>query len=148
METRPFGTETTTVSEIGLGTWQPGGDWGQLTDREAEVILQTAVDNGVTFFDTADVYGSGLSEQRIARFLQQHSEYVFVAAKLGRSGDPGWPQNFMLETMRQHTEDSLRRLQVEALDLTQLHCIPTDELRRGDVFEHLRTLQEEGKIKR
>lgn len=148
MNERPFGNETTTVSEIGLGTWQLGGDWGTVTDREAEVILQTAVDHGVTFFDTADVYGGGVSEQRIARFLQQHDGRVFVATKLGRSDDPGWPENFTMATMRQHTEDSLRRLQVEALDLTQLHCIPTEEFKRGDVFDHLRTLQQEGKIKR
>ncbi|MBK8903930.1 MAG: aldo/keto reductase [Anaerolineaceae bacterium] len=148
MNKRPFGNENTTVSEIGLGTWQLGGDWGSVTDREAEVILQTAVDHGVTFFDTADVYGGGVSEQRIARFLQQQNGRVFVATKLGRSGDPGWPQNFTLANMRQHTEDSLRRLRVEALDLTQLHCIPTEELRRGDVFDYLRTFQQEGKIKR
>jgi aryl-alcohol dehydrogenase-like predicted oxidoreductase len=145
---RPFGNETTTVSEIGLGTWQLGGDWGSVTDGEAEAILQTAVENGITFFDTADVYGGGVSEQRIARFLKQHDGQVFVATKLGRSGDPGWPHNFTLATMRQHTEDSLRRLQVEALDLTQLHCIPTEEMKRGEVFEHLRILQQEGKIKR
>lgn len=148
MNERPFGNKTRTVSEIGLGTWQLGGDWGSVTDREAEVILQTAVDHGVTFFDTADVYGGGVSEQRIARFLKQHEGGVFVATKLGRSGDPGWPENFTMATMRQHTEDSLRRLQVETLDLAQLHCIPTDELRRGDVFDHLRTFQQEGKIKR
>jgi aryl-alcohol dehydrogenase-like predicted oxidoreductase len=148
MKERPFGNETRTVSEIGLGTWQLGGDWGSVTDRAAEEILQTAVDHGVTFFDTADVYGGGVSEQRIARFLKQHDGNVFVATKLGRSGDPGWPENFTMAAMRQHTEDSLRRLQVEALDLTQLHCIPTDELRRGDVFDHLRTFQREGKIKR
>ncbi|MEZ4593693.1 MAG: aldo/keto reductase [Chloroflexota bacterium] len=146
MKERPFNTKTT-VSEIGLGTWQLGGDWGSVTDRAAEEIMETAVANGVTFFDTADVYGGGVSEQRIARFLKQHDGRVFVATKLGRSGDPGWPDNFTMATMRQHTEDSLRRLQVEALDLTQLHCIPTDELRRGDVFDHLRTLQQEGKIK-
>ncbi|MCC6604056.1 MAG: aldo/keto reductase [Anaerolineae bacterium] len=148
MNERPFGSETRTVSEIGLGTWQLGGDWGSVTDRAAEEILQTAVDHGVTFFDTADVYGGGVSEQRIAHFLQQHEGNVFVATKLGRSGNPGWPENFTMAAMRQHTEDSLRRLQMEALDLTQLHCIPTDELRRGDVFDHLRTFQQEGKIKR
>jgi aryl-alcohol dehydrogenase-like predicted oxidoreductase len=148
MKERPFGKETTTVSEIGLGTWQLGGDWGTVTDREADLILQTAVENGVSFFDTADVYGGGVSEQRIARFLKEHNGRVFVATKLGRSGDPGWPQNFSLATMRQHTEDSLRRLQVEALDLTQLHCIPAEELKRGEVFNHLRTLQQAGKIKR
>ena len=67
MNERPFGNETITVSEIGLGTWQLGGDWGSVTDKAAEEILQTAVDHGVTFFDTADVYGGGVSEQRIAR---------------------------------------------------------------------------------
>lgn len=148
MKLRPFGNETTQVSEIGLGTWQLGGDWGSVTDRAADEILQTAVDHGVTFFDTADVYGSGVSEQRIARFLKQHEGQIFVATKLGRFSDPGWPQNFTLAAMRQHTENSLRRLQVEALDLTQLHCIPTAELQKGDVFDHLRTLQQEGKIKR
>ena len=148
MNERPFGNEKIKVSEIGLGTWQLGGDWGSVTDRAAEEILQTAVDHGVTFFDTADVYGGGVSEQRIARFLKQHEGNVFVATKLGRSGDPGWPENFTMATMRQHIEDSLRRLQVEALDLTQLHCIPTEELKRGDVFDSLRTLQQEGKIKR
>lgn len=148
MKERPFGNKTITVSEIGLGTWQLGGDWGSVTDKVAEAILQTAVDHGVTFFDTADVYGSGVSEQRIARFLKQYEGHVFVATKLGRSGDPGWPENFTMATIRQHTEASLRRLQVETLDLTQLHCIPTEELRRGDVFDHLRTLQQEGKIKR
>lgn len=148
MKLRPFGNETTQVSEIGLGTWQLGGDWGSVTDRAADEILQTAVDHGVTFFDTADVYGSGVSEQRIARFLKQHEGQIFVATKLGRFSDPGWPQNFTLAAIRQHTENSLRRLQVDALDLTQLHCIPTAELQKGDVFDHLRTLQQEGKIKR
>ena len=73
---------------------------------------------------------------------------VFVATKLGRHPEPGWPDNFTYETMRQHTENSLRHLEVEALDLTQLHCIPTDELRKGEVFDHLRRLQQEGLIKR
>lgn len=146
MKFRQF-DKNTAVSEIGLGTWQLGGDWGAVDDKTAVHIMETAVANGVNFFDTADVYGGGLSEQRIAKFLKSHPD-IFVATKLGRRGDPGWPENFTYETMRQHTEDSLRRLQVEALDLTQLHCIPTNELQRGDVFEHLRQLQSEGKIKR
>lgn len=140
--------KVTAVSEIGLGTWQLGGDWGAVDDATARQIMETAVAQGVTFFDTADVYGSGLSEQRIAQFLHSQPAHIFVATKLGRSGDPGWPQNFTFENMRQHTEASLRRLQVEALDLTQLHCIPTAELQRGEVFEHLRRLKQEGKIKR
>ena len=146
MKQRQFDPQTA-VSEIGLGTWQLGGDWGSVDDQTAQQIMATAVSRGVTFFDTADVYGGGLSEQRIAKFLKHHPD-IFVATKLGRGGDPGWPDNFTYQAMRQHTEDSLRRLQVDALDLTQLHCIPTAELRRGDVFDNLRRLQQEGKIKR
>ncbi|MCB0035704.1 MAG: aldo/keto reductase, partial [Anaerolineales bacterium] len=140
--------EKVRVSEVGLGTWQLGGGWGSVDDATAQQILHTAVDNGVNFLDTADVYGDGLSEKRIKQFLQSREEDVFVATKLGRRGDPGWPQNFTYEALRQHTEDSLQRLGVEALDLTQLHCIPTAEYRKGEVFDHLRRLREEGKIKR
>lgn len=146
MNLRQFDPNTA-VSEIGLGTWQLGGDWGSVDDKTAEQIMETAVANGVNFFDTADVYGGGLSEQRIGQFIKKHPD-IFVATKIGRRGDPGWPKNFTWESMRQHTEDSLRRLEVDALDLTQLHCIPTEALRQGEVFDHLRRLKSEGKIKR
>lgn len=146
MQKRKFGDVT--VGEVGLGCWQFGGDWGAVSEDEAIATLQAAYDSGVDFFDTADVYGSGRSESVIGRFLKETNAKVFVATKLGRRGDPGWPDNFTLETMRQHTEDSLRRLSVETLDLTQLHCIPTEVLQRGEVFENLRTLRAEGKIQR
>jgi aryl-alcohol dehydrogenase-like predicted oxidoreductase len=136
------------VGEVGLGCWQFGGDWGAVTDEEALATLQVAHESGVTFFDTADVYGAGRSEAVIGRFLKQTTVNVFVATKLARRGDPGWPLNFTRETMRAHTEDSLRRLGVEALDLAQLHCVPTEELRRGEVFDNLRALQAAGKIRR
>lgn len=147
MKYRAF-DERLSVSEIGLGTWQFGGDWGELTEKEAEAIMETAVAHGVTFFDTADVYGLGESERRIGRFMKKYDGELIVATKLGRFPEPGWPQNFKLDVMRRHTEASLRRLDVAALDLLQLHSIPTAEMRRGDVFEHLRILQQEGKIKR
>ena len=148
MHVRHFGSDTLKVSEIGLGTWQLGANWGPVDDRTAEATLAAAVDAGVNFLDTADVYGDGRSEERIARFLKTRREKIVVATKLGRRGDPGWPANFTRETMRRHTEDSLRRLGVDALDLTQLHCVPTEVLRRGEVFEHLRELKEAGKIRR
>lgn len=148
MQFRRFGNEETAVSEVGLGTWQLGGDWGTVGDEEAEKILRTAVENGATFLDTADVYGLGLSERRIAQFLRGYDGRVFVATKLGRHPEPGWPANFTYDVMRQHTKNSLRNLEVDALDLTQLHCIPTEEFRRGEVFDHLRRLQQEGLIKR
>ncbi|MFN3648566.1 MAG: aldo/keto reductase [Armatimonadota bacterium] len=148
MEKRSFGKTGVQLGEVGLGCWQIGGSWGEVPEEQALEILRTAVESGVDFFDTADVYGDGRSERLIGRFLKETRAEVFVATKLGRGSDPGWPANFTLEAMRAHTEASLRRLDVEALDLTQLHCIPTEELRRGDVFGHLRTLQSEGKIRR
>lgn len=147
MNLRQFDANTA-VSEIGLGTWQLGGDWGKVDDKTAAEILETAVTNGVNFFDTADVYGSGLSEVRIAQFLKTIDANVMVATKIGRFSHPGWPQNFELATMRQHVEACLGRLQMEALDLVQLHCLPTEVYRKGEVFDHLRIIQQEGKIKR
>lgn len=138
------------VSEMGLGTWQLGGGWGDVSEADAAATLQAAYEGGVTFFDTADVYGDGRSERIIGKFLRDvpaARESVFVATKLGRRGDPGWPRNFTREVVRAHTEASLERLGVEALDLTQLHCVPTDVLKRGELFGWLGELQTEGKIK-
>jgi len=150
MRTRPFGSTGIEVSEIGLGTWQLGGtEWGDVSDEQALNTLAAAADAGITFFDTADIYGMGRSEALIGRFLKGRSdrERFFVATKLGRHPRPGWPANFTREAVRQHTEDSLRRLQVESLDLTQTHCIPREQMASGEVFEYLRELKREGKIK-
>lgn len=149
MKQRNFNHTGQSVSEVGLGCWQIGGsDWGSVSDDEAMAILRTAVETGVTFFDTADVYGGGRSETLIGRWLQlDKPENVFVATKLGRNSPPGGSANYTPETMRAHTEASLQRLGIDALDLTQLHCIPTEEMRRGDVFDTLRTLKQEGKIR-
>lgn len=148
MKKRQFNGTGFEASEIGLGAWQIGGSWGEeIAETEALATLHAAVESGVNFIDTADVYGDGRSETLIGRFLKEVSQPLFVATKLGRGGDPGWPGNFTLEAMRKHTEASLRRLGVETLDLIQLHCIPTEEFRKGEVFDHLRTLQGEGKIR-
>lgn len=147
MRNREFNNTGRSVSEIGLGCWQLGGDWGEMPEERAFDIMRTAFENGIDFFDTADVYGGGRSEELVGRFVKESGANVFIATKLGRSGDPGWPENFTEAAMRRHTENSLRRLQLDVLDLTQLHCVPTDELRRGDVFDTLRTFQSEGLIK-
>ncbi|MDA0691391.1 MAG: aldo/keto reductase [Nitrospinae bacterium] len=147
MKYRNFSGQGTPVSEVGLGTWQLGADWGNLDDKTAKCILNEAVDSGVTFLDTADVYGKGLSETRIGRFIKAHNGKIFIATKLGRFPEPGGIENFSLKQFRQHTENSLRRLGVEALDLTQVHCLPTEVLQQGDLFEWLRILKQEGKIK-
>lgn len=146
MKFRKFNGLDFASSEIGLGCWQLGGaDWGEVSDEQAQAILTTAVENGVNFFDTADVYGAGRSEELIGKFRKETGHEVFVATKLGRLNL--YPDNYTEATVRAATEDSLRRLQVDALDLTQLHCIPTEVLRQGEVFEWLRRLQREGKIK-
>lgn len=145
MQYRTFNGADLKTSEIGIGTWQFGGDWGDVTEDTALETLSAAVDSGVNFFDTADVYGAGRSERIIGKFLSSRSEQIFVATKLGRL--KGYPDKYSLQLFRQCTEDSLKRLGVEALDLTQLHCIPTDYLQSGEVFDWLRELQKEGKIR-
>ena len=148
MNHRPFGKTGVRVSEIGLGCWQLGGsDWGDVSDEQAMETLAAAVESGVDFFDTADVYGLGRSETLVGQFLKQTRAKIFVATKLGRFPEPGGSANHSLATFRQHTEASLRRLGVEALDLTQLHCIPTSVLTSGEPFDWLRTLKKEGKIR-
>lgn len=147
MKRRTFGSTNREVSEVGLGTWQLGAEWGQVDDATAQDVLAAAVDKGVTFFDTADVYGLGKSEERIGRFLKNTSQEIFVATKLGRFPEPGWPENFSLDSFRLHTEASLKRLGLEAVDLTQTHCLPPERMQQGDMFEWLRTLKQEGKIK-
>ncbi len=148
MHTRPFGPDRLAVSEIGLGCWQLGGaDWGDLDERRAFEILHAAADTGITFFDTADVYGMGRSEALIGRFLQQRKGSFFVATKLGRMPDL-YPSTYTETGVRRATEASLARLGVDALDLTQLHCVPADVLQRGEIFGWLEDLRRAGKIKR
>ncbi len=149
MHTRPFGCNTIPVSEVGLGCWQIGGDqWGDVSDADALATLRAANAAGVTFFDTADVYGAGRSEELVGRFLKEKPGPVFVATKLGRFPRPGLPTNCTPENMRSHTEASVKRLGVDSLDLAQLHCVPLDLLKMGEVFEVLRQLKKEGKIQR
>ena len=146
MQTRLFNGTERKVSEIGLGCWQLGGsDWGDLDEKKAFEILHAAAESGIDFFDTADVYGGGRSEKLIGKFLKESSAPVLVATKLGRAGI--YPNGYTEQAIRAATEASLERLQLDALDLTQLHCVPAEVLRRGEIFEWLRTLQREGKIK-
>ncbi len=149
MKSREFGKSGFTVSDVGLGCWQIGGlCWGDVTEDAALDILDAAVGHGVTFFDTADVYGAGRSEKLIGQVLKQHREHVFVATKIGRFPVAEDETNYSEEMFRKHTDASLSRLGVDALDLTQLHCIPAEQMRRGDVFDWLRALRDAGKIKR
>ena len=138
------------VAEVGLGTWQLGSsDWGDLREQDAIDILQAYTDLGGNFIDTADVYGMGVSEKVIGRFLKTISQPVYVASKLGRRHDNanGWPQNFTYDFMKRQVEESLLHLDISQLFLEQLHCIPTNIMRDGEVFDHLRRLRQEGLIR-
>lgn len=147
MQSRTFKQTGWRVSEIGLGCWQLGGDcWGDMDDTSAYQILQSSVDSGVNFFDTADVYGGGRSEEFLGKFIKDCPESIHVGTKLGRQAHV-FPDQFTPENLRSCTEDSLRRLGVEVLDLTQLHCLPVKALQQGDAFEIMRDLQTEGKIR-
>lgn len=147
MEHRTLGRTGRTVSTVGLGTWQLGADWGEVEPAEATAVLEAAVESGVTFFDTADVYGDGRSEQAIGTFLQERPELdVTVATKMGRRVDQ-IPENYVLANFRQWVDRSRRNLGADVLDLVQLHCPPTSVHSDQEVFDALDTLVEEGAIR-
>jgi len=137
------------IAEVGIGTWQLGSaDWGVVNEEDAFKILSTYVNEGGNFIDTADVYGMGVSESLIGRFLKTTDKQVYVATKLGRRSDGGpWPPKYTYDLLKRHAEDSLKHLDIPQLFLEQLHCIPTEEMRKGEVFNHLRKLQQQGLIK-
>ena len=147
MHTRPLGKNGFKVSEIGLGCWQLGAGWGkEIPKVKAFEILDEAVKQGIDFFDTADVYGAGRSEKLIGEFLKETGTTIRVATKFGRDRSV-FPDKYTEDALRKSVEDSLTRLKVDALDLIQLHCIPTEELRKGEIFDWLRKLKEEGLIR-
>jgi len=146
MEQRILGRTERPVSVIGLGTWQLGSDWGDVQESEALTLLGASVDAGVTFFDTADVYGDGRSEQLIGRFLVENPGVdVTVGTKMGRRVDQV-PENYTLENFRAWTDRSRRNLNTDQLDLVQLHCPPTSVYSSDEVYDGLDTLVQEGVI--
>ncbi|GAO29043.1 aldo/keto reductase [Geofilum rubicundum] len=148
MNYRLLGKTGLKVSEISLGTWQVGGKWGSGFDHEnADYIINTAIDKGVNFIDTADVYEAGLSEEAVGRVVRSRSEEVFVASKCGRQINPHVNAGYTPDVLQKYVEDSLQRTGLEALDLIQLHCPPTEVYYRPEIFERFERLKEQGKIK-
>ena len=146
MKKRNLGKNGFEVSEVGLGCWQIGANWGDEIDKKkAFEILDEAVQNGITFFDTADVYGDGRSEQLIGEFLESSKVQVKVATKFGRGANV-FPDQYTEQALRESVDASRARLNVDRIDLVQLHCIPMAALQDGAIFDWLRTLQKEGKI--
>ncbi|MFD2719992.1 aldo/keto reductase [Hymenobacter monticola] len=147
MNYRKLGKTGFSISEISLGTWQVGGKWGDPFSHEnADHILNAAVDAGINFIDTADVYGDGESEKAVGRLVRSRSERLYVATKCGRRFQPHTADAYQPAALRQFVEDSLRNMQLETIDLVQLHCPPTDVYYRPEIFELFDRLREEGKI--
>ena len=137
------------ASVVGLGCWQLGADWGEVTEADALAVLQAAADSGVTFFDTADVYGDGRSEQLIGRFLagrDSAADDIMVATKIGRRADPFAPETFTESNLRGWVDRSRRNLGTDTLDLVQLHCPPTATFGDDAVFDVLDALVAEKAI--
>ena len=146
MKKRNLGKNGFEISDVGLGCWQIGANWGNEIDKvKAFKILDEAVQNGITFFDTADVYGDGRSEALIGEFLKSCTTKIKVATKFGR-GSNVFPDKYTEKALRASVEASKARLNVDYIDLVQLHCIPMAELKKGEIFDWLRTLKKEGEI--
>jgi aryl-alcohol dehydrogenase-like predicted oxidoreductase len=144
VENRHFERWGRAAGVIGLGTWQLGADWGDVTEEQAHETLQAAFDAGVTFFDTADVYGDGRSEQFLGSFRRSHPG-ITIATKMGRRL-PQEPANYNVDNFRGWTDRSRANLGVDTLDLVQLHCPPTAVYPSAALYDSLDTLVEEGRI--
>jgi aryl-alcohol dehydrogenase-like predicted oxidoreductase len=146
MEIRPLGRTGADVGVVGLGTWQLGGDWGDVDEETAGDVLDAALAAGVTLLDTADVYGDGRSEERIRKALAARSDRPFVATKAGRRADPFEAEQYTPENLRAWIDRSRRNLGVDTLDLVQLHCPPTAVYSDQRVYDALDSLVAGGAI--
>lgn len=147
MQYRSLGRTGFNVSTISVGCWAIGGSWGKVNDEESLAALHRALDLGVNFFDTADVYGDGHSERLIARLRKERSEPFYVATKAGRRLSPHTAQGYNRENLTRFVERSLQNLGVESLDLLQLHCPPTDVYYQPETFGVLDDLVKAGKLR-
>ena len=135
------------VSEVSFGTWAIGSQWGKTDDNESLAALEKALELGVNFFDTADVYGMGKSEKLLAELKKRHKDDFYIATKAGRKLDPHVPEAYTIDNIRGFVEQSLKNVETEALDLLQLHCPPTEVYYNPELFQGLDKLVREGKLK-
>ncbi len=148
MKYRKLGRTDMTVSEVSFGAWAIGGSWGETDDAESLAALHKAVDSGVNFIDTADVYGDGRSERLVARLRKERpGETIFVATKAGRRLNPHVAAGYNAANLTAFVERSLRNLEMDALDLVQLHCPPTEVYYTPETFEALDDLVRQGKLR-
>jgi aryl-alcohol dehydrogenase-like predicted oxidoreductase len=147
MNYRELGRTGWKVSEVSFGAWAIGGAWGAVSDTESIAALHKAIDSGVNFIDTADVYGDGLSERLIAKLKKERKEEIIVATKAGRRLPKQTVEGYSRENLTTWVNDSLRNLAADSLDLLQLHCPPTDLYYHPEIFGILDDLVKEGKIR-
>jgi len=147
MQYRPLGRTGWQVSAVSFGCWAIGGTWGPVDDIGSLKALHRAVDLGVNFFDTADVYGDGRSERLLARLRRECREEIVIATKAGRRLDPHVAEDYDREHLTAFVERSLRNLEIDAIDLLQLHCPPTQVYYTPEVFDVLDGLVKAGKIR-
>lgn len=147
MQYKKLGKTGINVSAISIGTWQVGGKWGaDFSHANADSILNKAIDAGINFIDTADVYSDGESEKAVGRIVRAHKEKIYVATKCGRQLNPHVDQAYQVAVLRKFVENSLSNMELETIDLVQLHCPPTAVYYRPEIFELFDRLKEEGKI--
>ncbi|MBU0472523.1 MAG: aldo/keto reductase [Bacteroidetes bacterium] len=147
MNYRTLGRTGWQVSEISFGAWAIGGDWGNVSEKDSMEALHTAVDMGINFFDTADVYGDGRSEKLIGKLKKERNEEIIIATKAGRRLNPHIAKGYNKKNLTEFVERSLKNLEVESLDLLQLHCPPTEVYYMPETFDALDDLVKVGKLK-
>ncbi len=147
MQYRKLGRTGFNVSSVSFGSWAIGGTWGTVNDDESMAALHTAVDNGINFFDTADVYGDGRSERLLARLKRERSEEIIIPTKAGRRLDPHIAEGYNRKNLTAFIERSLKNLDTDALDLVQLHCPPWEVYYTPEVFGIMDDLVQAGKIR-
>jgi len=147
MKYRELGRTGWKVSEISFGAWAIGGTWGKVDDQESLAALHAALDGGVNFFDTADVYGDGHSERLLAKLKKERKEKFYIATKAGRRLDPHTADGYNRQNLTAFVERSLKNLETDTIDLLQLHCPPMEVLYRPEVFDVLDDLVKAGKLR-
>ncbi|CCU78337.1 Aldo-keto reductase [Halanaerobium saccharolyticum subsp. saccharolyticum DSM 6643] len=147
MNYRKLGKTGFEVSEVSFGGWAIGGTWGDVEDEQSMAALEEAVDQGINFFDTADVYGDGRSERLMAKLRHKTDKKIYIATKAGRRLDPHTAAGYNKENLNEFVDRSLKNLDVDQIDLLQLHCPPTEVYDQEEVFEALEEMVEAGKIK-
>ena len=148
MQFRRLGKTELTISELSLGTWQLGGGWGKpFSDRVAEEILETAIEAGINFLDTADVYDDQQSERMVGKYVKNQRDKLYIATKIGRRINPHVTEGYTPQVLEKYVDEALKNTGLEYLDLVQLHCPPTPVYANDEIFQKLEQIKASGKVR-